>query len=108
VADSPFQLVHISTRDVDEYVRARDQFEAWDTLKDRPVEDFGIVTTAELNESSDPIPIRTAALLFSWCRDEDALRLIEVAMANDLPDTELVDRETGARIAARRCGWDYD
>jgi hypothetical protein len=92
----------VRSRAIDEIVVVADQFAAWDTLKGRPVEDFGLIVTAEPNESADPIPIHTAALMFSWCRDADALRLIEVAVANGLGDTEIADRESGAEIARRR------
>ena len=95
-------LFHVRSREINKLVRARDQFEAWDTLRDRDIHEFGLIASAETDESDDPIVIHTAALMFSWGRDEDALRLIELAVANDLPDTTEADRESATRIIARR------
>lgn len=76
---------------IDEIVQARDQFEAWDTLRDRPIEDLGLVVEAEPDENADPIPVRTSGLMFRWGRDDDARAFIELAIANDLPDTTAAD-----------------
>lgn len=77
---------------IDEHVRAADQFEAWNTLRDRPAEDFGLIATAEPEEDADPIGAHTAGLMFSWGRDEDAVAFIAMAVANGLPDTTEADR----------------
>lgn len=55
-----------------EVVRAADQWEAWDTLRERPAEDFGLVTTAEPDESDDPIYVQTATLMRRWGRTSEA------------------------------------
>ena len=86
-------LWHVHTFAIDEFVRAADQFEAWDTLRDRPLEEFGLVVTAEPDESGDPIFVRTSQLMFKWGREEDALATVAHAVANGLPDTADVDRK---------------
>lgn len=78
---------HIRSREINEVVNAADQFAAWDTLSDRPVEDFGLVVAAEREEDADPVYVRTSALMFRWGRDADAEAFISVAVANGLPDT---------------------
>lgn len=55
-------------------VVASDQWEAWDTWRDRPAADFGLVVLAEMNENADPIPVQTATLMRRWGREEDAIR----------------------------------
>lgn len=86
----------LKSRGIDEIVAASDQFDAWDTLRDRPVEDFGLIVTAEPDESGDPIPARTSGLMFSWGRDEDAAAFVALAVENGLPDTTEADRLFGA------------
>lgn len=81
---------------IDEIVRAADQFTAWDTLCDRPVEAFGLIVTAEPNESADPIAIRTSALMFSWGRDKDAADFVTAARLQGLSDTTEADRAFAA------------
>lgn len=63
---------HLRSRAINEVVRAADQWEAWDTLRDRPVEDFGLIVVAERNEDADPIPVKTEMLMRRWGRDDDA------------------------------------
>ncbi len=82
----------IWSRAIDEWIEAEDQFAAWDTIRDRPAEDFGLIVTAEPDESADPIPVRTSALMFWWGRDEDAERFIALALEQGLPDTTETDR----------------
>lgn len=62
----------VKSRDIMEIVPAADQWEAWDTLKDRPIEDFGLVVLAEPDESGDPIPVQTVTLMERWGRRADA------------------------------------
>lgn len=83
---------HVRTRLINEVVQADDQFVAWDTLRGRPAEEFGLIVVAEPDESGDPIPVRTSALMFSWGRDEDAARFIAAAVDQGLPDTTAEDR----------------
>lgn len=63
---------HLRGRQINEVVEAADQWEAWDTLRDRSVFDFGLVTSAEADENADPIPVHTATLMRRWGREEDA------------------------------------
>jgi hypothetical protein len=57
---------------IDRVVRAADQWEAWDTLRDRPASHFGLIVTAEPDESADPIPVQTATLMRRWGRNAAA------------------------------------
>lgn len=86
---------HLRSRAVNEVVHAPDQFDAWDTLRDRPAEDFGLVVTAEPDESGDPITVRTSALMFSWGREVDAAAFVVIAVESGLPNTTLEDLRFG-------------
>jgi hypothetical protein len=72
-------LWRIRSREIDEVVQADDQWEAWDSLRDRSAFDFGLIATAEPNESADPIPVHTATLMRRWDREKDAEAFDEVA-----------------------------
>ena len=61
-------------------VRARDQWEAWDVLKDRPVEDFGLICMAEPSENGDPFMVQTETLMRRWGRKADARLAHEAAV----------------------------
>jgi hypothetical protein len=87
------QMWHLRSAAVDEFVRAPNQFAAWETLRDRPTADFGLVVTAEADESADPIVVRTSALMFWWGRDDEAEAFVGAAVANGLPDTTTADRQ---------------
>lgn len=95
-------LWRISSAHINEFVRAADRFEAWDTLRDRPASDFGLIVSVEPNESADPIAIHTAALMFSWNRDSDAALVIASAVRAGLPDTSAADRATAASLTQQR------
>lgn len=87
----------IGSGDIKEVVRAMDQFEAWDTLRDRPAEDFGLIASAEPNESSDPFHVRTSLLMYRWGRDADAKRFIERGIECGMPDTTDADMKAGRK-----------
>jgi hypothetical protein len=70
---------HVRSREINEVVRAADQWEAWDTLRDRSAFDFGLITVAEPNEDADPIPVHTATLMRRWGREHDAEQFDAVA-----------------------------
>lgn len=93
---------HVKSGLIDEFVRAADQHAAFDTLRDRPVEEFGLIVTAEPDESADPIAIRTSALLFSWGREQDAEDCIRAARFAGLSDTTRLDREWAAARGTQR------
>lgn len=76
---------------IGEVILAADQWAAWDTLRNRPVEDFGLIVTAEPDEDGNPIPVRTSRLMFDWGRDVDAMRFIDMAATEGLGDTRAVD-----------------
>jgi hypothetical protein len=75
----PLRRWHIRSREINEVVQASDQWEAWDTLRDRSAFDFGLIVVAEPNEDADPIPVHTATLMRRWGRDEDAGAFDQVA-----------------------------
>jgi hypothetical protein len=81
----------LTSRRISEVVTAADQFAAWNTLRNRPIEDFGLVVSAEPDENGDPIPVRTSQLMFSWGRPEDARAFIALAIEKGLPDTTAAD-----------------
>ena len=62
----------LTSRRISEVVTAIDQWAAWNTLRTRPVEDFGLIVSAEPNENGDPIPVHTATLMRQWGRESDA------------------------------------
>lgn len=63
----------VRTKAVSVVVKAQDQWEAWDVLKERPLEDFGLICSAEANEDGDPIPVQTATLMLRWGRITDVI-----------------------------------
>lgn len=83
----------VRTGAIDECVRAEDQFAAWATLRERATADFGLVASAEPEESGDPIMVRTSALMAWWGRDSDAAAFVAVAVEAGLPDSTALDRE---------------
>ncbi len=74
----------ISLRNASMVVKASDQWAAWDTLKARPVEDFGLIVLAEPNENGNPIPVQTEALMRRWGRDADARAFHALAVRHGL------------------------
>jgi len=77
---------HLRSRAISEVVVAEDQFAAWDTLRDLPVEDFGLVITAEADEDGEPIPVQTETLMTRWGREEDAAAFHALAVHHGLLD----------------------
>lgn len=75
---------HVRSRTINEVVHAADQWEAWDTLRDRDAAEFGLIAVAEPDESADPIPVQTAALMRRWGRDEDAEKFDALAREKGL------------------------
>jgi hypothetical protein len=89
---------NLRSQRINELVDAPDQFIAWDTLRDRPVGDFGLVVEAEPNGNGNPIVTRTSMLMFRWNRDEDARRFIRRASALlGVPDTSAEDLAAAGR-----------
>lgn len=70
---------HLRSREINEVVQAADQWEAWDSLRDRSAVDFGLVVSAEPDENGDPFPVKTATLMHRWGREEDAEQFDAVA-----------------------------
>ena len=64
----------VATGQIKRIVRAKDQWEAWDTLRAEDRCQFGLIATAEENESGDDeaIPVKTSALMERWGRINDA------------------------------------
>lgn len=82
----PTPVWHVVTSGINEVLRAEDQFAAWDTFRDRPVEDFGLIVTAEADESADPLAIQTSVLMTRWGRADDAVLFVEAAIAAGLTE----------------------
>jgi hypothetical protein len=74
----------IKTKDITEVVDAPDQFAAWDTLSERPMNEFGLIVTAEQNEDGNPIGIHTAALMRRWDRQSAAQLFDQLARSKGL------------------------
>lgn len=91
---------HLRSGSIDEIVRAPDQWEAWLTLADRPVSEFGVLATAEPDEDGDPLLIRVTALLRVWGRDDDADTLTAAICELGYPDTTQKDREIATKRRA--------
>ena len=72
----------VRSRAINETVRAQDQWGAWNTLRNRPLADFGLLTVAIPNDNeAEAIPVHTATLMRRWDRLSDA-RLCD-AVARD-------------------------
>ena len=74
----------LKSRDIIRVVEAPDQWVAWDTLRDRPAADFGLLVTAEANEDGEPIAVRTEILMTRWGRDADAAQFHALAVQQGL------------------------
>ena len=74
-------------------VEAVDQWGAYDSLRDLPVERFGlfVIATPEDGTADDAIAVRTSFLMFRWGRRMDAHLFLARAMADGLPDTSALD-----------------
>ncbi len=80
-------------------VEAADQWEAFDALRDQPLEAFGLVVEATQRMSpEDTYAVRTPKLLARWGRLDDAREVIALVVAAGGPDTsaaDLCDTEEG-------------
>lgn len=75
----------VRSRTFDQVVVAVDQWAAWDTLRDRPAEDFGLVATASPDNDDDrAIPVQTATLMRRWGRLADACEFDDLARSMGL------------------------
>ena len=83
----------VTSGKIDEIVEASDQWDAFDSLRDRAVGDFGLVVEAQpVNETVDgSIVTRTSMLLGRWGRDDEARRFIKAVVAQGGPDTTATD-----------------
>ena len=88
------RLWRLKSRSIDSLVRADDQHAAYDTLKDRPAEHFGLIVSATPSDGGEDqtISIRTSQLMYRWGRSEEARRFIERAVLAGLPDTTVQDK----------------
>lgn len=70
---SATRLWILRSANIREVVRAVDQWEAWDTLRARPVSDFGLIVIAEPDEDEDEsILVHSETLFRRWGREDDA------------------------------------
>jgi hypothetical protein len=100
MAEKKWQL---RSRQIREVVHAPDVWAAFDTLRDRPIDDFGLVVEAEPNElgSDQSIPVRTSVLMLRWKRMEDWDVCIQTGIAAGYGDTSAADREAVANSSNR-------
>lgn len=87
----------ITSGDISEFVCASNQFEAWETLRDRPAEEFGAIVLAEPDGNDNPFIVRTSQLMYRWGRDGDAERFISLMMEAGMPDTTIEDLSAAGR-----------
>lgn len=88
---------HLRSGSISEFIYAADQFEAYDTLKDRSAYDFGLIVEAEPDENDDPILVRTSQLMFRWRRDDEAKLFVQRAIQEGMPDTTEADLKACGR-----------
>jgi hypothetical protein len=83
----------VSTKDIDEIVEASDQWEAFNSLKGRSPDEFGLVVEVQpVRETSEAaIAVRTSKLFGLWGDPVIAKQFIEAAIALGLPDTTKED-----------------
>lgn len=93
-------LWRIKSGNIDRFIRASDQFEAWDSLRDIAASEFGVLATAEPDEAGDggTFPTRTCLLMFRWGRNSDARKFIKRGMELGMPDTTVQDRAARKRL----------
>lgn len=77
-------------------VQAEDQWGAFDALRDLPLSAFGLVVSAEPDESANPILARTSMLLCRWGREADFKAAVASAVEQGLDDTTEADRALAA------------
>ncbi len=79
----------LTSKGIEEIVEAVDQWQAFDSLQNRSVDDFGLIVEAQpVNETRDEaIGVRTSLLFGRWGRTDEARQLIKVAVQHGLSDT---------------------
>lgn len=71
---------------INETIRAHDQWIAWDSLRSKPITDFGLIVTAEdTKDASNEYGVKTSQLMGRWGRDDDAYTFICAAIDAGLP-----------------------
>jgi hypothetical protein len=73
----------LRTGTIDVTVVAEDQWTAWDTLRDNPTEDFGLIVLGTPDEG-DPVAVKTEALMRRWDRASDAQAFHDAAVLQGL------------------------
>lgn len=92
---------YVDTKNIHTIVVAADQFEAYDTLKENPATDFGLIVTAQRvdkTEDEGSYGCRTSLLMGKrWGRVEDAKLFVEAGIAQgmgDMSETDLPKEQT--------------
>ena len=67
----------VTTKSVERRVEAIDQHAAWNTLRQLPFDQFGLVVSANREGGADRDVVHTAALFLAWSRDQDAAYAFE-------------------------------
>ena len=83
----------VQSGDIRRQVKAADQHAAWNTLRHERPETFGLITTAlrEGDSEEERIAVHTAALMFAWDRDGEALLFEKLAANHGLGDNTAQD-----------------
>lgn len=86
---------YVDTKNIHEIVVATDQFEAMDTLRDAPANDFGLIVTAQRvdkTEEDGSYACRTSLLMGKrWGRVWDAKLFVEAGIAQGMGDMSATD-----------------
>ncbi|KKN84422.1 hypothetical protein LCGC14_0288840 [marine sediment metagenome] len=79
----------LTSKNIDEIVEASDQWQAFDSLQNRSVDDFGLIVEAQpVRETrAESFGVRTSLLFGRWGRTDEARKLIKAGVRCGLPDT---------------------
>ncbi len=85
----------IDARHATSVMEADSFWKALDSLKDEDPSDFGLIVIAmpeDAKDEGDARAVRTSALMFRWRRPDWAMKYVQAAIEQGLPDTSDEDR----------------
>jgi hypothetical protein len=89
----PRRLWWVQNRNNCYSVTAPSALDAFDVLRDSPLDEFGLIVMAGLHNDDDAnaVAIRSSALMFRWMRITDGYIIIGKAKLKGLPDSTEAD-----------------